>query len=254
MAARRLLNDGTTDEPPGLGAPMTKSPALAAILATATILLAANAQAQELASTDRDLAPIVLRGTAPRSFSRAPRVGMEILGALGGAVLVGGAGFGVAFGACSAASNSSSLFGSDRGWCMGGLGFLAGVAGYVAIPGGVTIVGNAMNGSGGFGWSMLGTFLGTALGAGVTTIGGTVASAGSGNAAPSIVGMGLAAMGMTMPFAGAILGYELSSRDRRDEPTTAARDTERHNGFTFRPDGSVSPANGSVTLGAAGSF
>jgi hypothetical protein len=114
---------------------------------------------------------------------------------------------------------------------FGALGTLCGV------PLGVTLVGSARGGRGGYGWSLLGTFAGGGLGgllaAGMTSLEG----AGAGTEALASVVV------MATTVTGAVLGYELSNDQDRNPPRSSR-------GVSLQ----VGPLAGGVHLGLAGTL
>lgn len=120
-------------------------------------------------------------------FEGLAGVGMSIAFALGGGLI----GYGI---------GSSSR----DPWV--GMVLLGGAAATFGLPLGVLLVGHARGGNGGYGWSLLGTLAGNLL-ANLIILG--VASDCSGDCAGSVVAA--SALGLLLPAAGAVVGYELSN-------------------------------------------
>lgn len=134
------------------------------------------------------------------------RVSLEYLGGLGG--VVGGYLAGALGGAIVGAllDRQQSGFGALAGAVIGGT-----AGGYVGMPLGIWAVGNSVGGNGNF-WATLG---GTTLGLLATgLIVGTASTAQN----PDVFGAVYATTVLTVPFAGGIIGYELthSAGDRRN--------------------------------------
>ena len=155
----------------------------------------------------------------------------EALAGIGLGVGVGGAliGAGVLSYSFRSTEGASALFG------LGALAF------YVGMPLGVTLVGNARGGNGGYGWSVLGNLVGV-VGGGLVG-GGLIlgvcsgSSGGSGCVAALTLGSLVELAGSV---AGSILGYELSN-DAQHPPTP---EPPRWN-VVF------APTRGGLSLGAA---
>ena len=109
-------------------------------------------------------------------------------------------------------------------------------------PLGVTLVGNARGGNGGYGWSLLGTLGGDLVG---NLVGALIMDAGcnhgGSNCGVAIVGGALLATGISLT--GSVLGYELSNDQQRlTAPRTATR---------MHVSPAVVPTHGGLTLGAS---
>jgi hypothetical protein len=95
-------------------------------------------------------------------------------------------------------------------------GPIAATVGAFAVPLGVLLAGNALGGSGGYGWSLIGGLAGAAIGWSIVLV----------SALTEVSGLIIAAMGLVpvLHVGGAILGYELASDDNQPAP-----------GFSFAP-------------------
>lgn len=136
--------------------------------------------------------------TSEGSATPLQRVSLEYLGGLGG--VVGGYLAGALGGAIVGAllDRQQSGFGALIGAVIGGA-----AGGYVGMPLGIWAVGNSVGGNGNF-WATLG---GTTLGLIAT---GLVAGAASNARNPDVFGAVYATTVLTVPFAGGIIGYELT--------------------------------------------
>ncbi len=143
---------------------------------------------------------------AASSASAGARVGYEILGGFAG--LIGGSIAVVAAG-CTLSPQECPF---DRG-DSGDYVLFAAAAAVLALPGGVTVAGHLAGGDGGFGWSMLGTTAGLAVGIPSAALVLSVRRSGTAGA------IGAGALLTLLPIAGAILGYELSTTARRSRNT-----------------------------------
>ena len=175
--------------------------ALAAALACAPLTALAQAAPWEV----REARP------QPAAPGTSARVGFEILGSFAG--LLGGSIAVVAAG-CTLSPQECPF---DRG-DSGDYVLFAAAAAVLALPGGVTIAGHLAGGDGGFGWSMLGTTAGLAVGIPSAALVLSVRRSGTAGA----IGAGL--LVTVLPIAGAILGYELSTTSR---PSHRARSSAR---------------------------
>ncbi len=178
-----------------------------------------------------------LAQTAPWELGAAPpqrasqgassRVGYEILGGFAG--LVGGSVAVVAAG-CSLSPQECPFDRGDSGTYV----LYAAAAAMLALPGGVTVAGHLAGGDGGFGWSLLGTTAGLAVGIPSAALVLSVRRSGTAGA----VGAGL--LVTLLPIAGAILGYELSTTSQPSPRTrSAARVTPL---LDLRLDGAIAGA------------
>ena len=149
---------------------------------------------------------IVAERPQPAAPSASARVGYEILGGFAG--LLGGSIAVVAAG-CPLSPQECPF---DRG-DSGDYVLFAAAAAVLALPGGVTVAGHLAGGDGGFGWSMLGTTAGLAVGIPSAALVLSVRRSGTAGA------IGAGALLTLLPIAGAILGYELSTTARRSRNT-----------------------------------
>jgi len=161
----------------------------------------------------------LVRGAADvdeESPSRAGRVAAEVGGGIAGFFLPGFVGaYLVCLGGCSDV----------------GIG-VAVTAALLGLPTGVWLAGNAVDGNGGWGWTLIGSLAGWVFAGGILAAG-----AGSDSAIPAVIA------GM-FPVAGAVVGYELSS-----DPSAEAAE-RRAARFTA----SFAPMPGGATLSVSGSL
>lgn len=159
----------------------------------------------------------------PSFWSRAGRIGVEVLGVAGAGLLTTGAGYGLA---CAL----------DHGRCSGetwvpvalGLGFFT-------VPAGVTLTGQWMGARGGFGWSVLGELAGTALATPIALLS---------SRRPWLA----VTAAIALPLAGAIAGYEIST----ESPATDVRHARSARPARWAPTLAVSPEGAAV--GVVGVF
>ncbi len=175
--------------------------ALAAALALTCAPLPALAQTAPWAT--------VVTRPQPEAHGTSARVGFEILGSFAG--LLGGSVAVVAAG-CTLSPQECPF---DRG-DSGDYVLFAAAAAVLALPGGVTIAGHLAGGDGGFGWSLLGTTAGLAVGIPSAALVLSVRRSGAAGA----IGAGL--LVTVLPIAGAILGYELSTTSRPSRRTRSS--------------------------------
>ncbi len=181
---------------------------------------------------DRTIDAMATVGPSPPRVSRSGRVLAEVGVGIGTVALAVGVSIGLAAIGCQGSSHESGMFGSAYGWCVGLVGIaIAAPSALLLLPLGVTLIGNAMHGNGGYGWALLGTALGVLA---------------------AVVTFGLLAP--IAPFAGAILGYELSSVGDRRHPESAERERGRDRPALIRASVAVSPRLDAMTVGLAGSF
>jgi hypothetical protein len=184
-----------------------------------------------LQSETRAASPSDIAGTSRRS--RVGRVLVEAVSGAGagfGGVVLGGlaGGFaGLLVGPGESDVNLMPLIGAATG---------AAILGTVGLSLGVWGAGLAMDGNGGIGWTFLGSSAGVA-----TAMLGTFASNN---------GVVATALFATLPLAGALLGYELSSSDSRRD--TEAREHERHTQTMARAQ--IAPTFSGTSLGLVGTF
>jgi hypothetical protein len=162
--------------------------------------------------------------------SRFPRIMM--LGLAGGATMAA-AGFGMFELGCATQGG-----GKEDSSCYA-VGWPLGIASALSLtPLSVWLTGKLMDGNGGYGWTLLGTGIGTAAGA----LGalGMVASGVIGDATfvPLMIG----------PVLGSILLYELSS----DASQSAVEEAERRARASFTA--TLAPTDGGGMVGVAGTF
>lgn len=159
----------------------------------------------------------------PADPQRGARIELSaITGLASGALLGAGLAAGLALAAQRGTSRTETAFavgGGALGWSLG-------------LPLGVVLVGNALGGQGGYGWSVLGGVVGSLPGLGVLLF--------TGGQRPWLGVWTGVLLGVT----GAVVGYELSSASR------ARRATSRLP--RALPDVAVSSQG--VTLGVAGAF
>lgn len=215
-----------------------------AVIATSVVLASASASAQTAfggalaprsasqapdPETSREVAPArvehveraVMRD--PADPQRGARIALSaITGLTSGALLGAGLAAGLALAAQRGTSRTETAFavgGGALGWSLG-------------LPLGVVLVGNALGGQGGYGWSVLGGVVGSLPGLGVLLL--------TGGQRPWLGVWTGVLLGVT----GAVVGYELSSSSRARRATSGIP--------RALPDVAVSSQG--VTLGLAGAF
>jgi len=181
--------------------------------------------------------PVVVQAPSVQSISRGRRVWSEFGWGVASIAAAGLASYGI----------GTSLCGGSSGYCSGiaAVGLWVPSA-FFMLPAAVTIAGNARRGNGSYGWSLLGTGVGAAAAYGLlSTASGTH---------ESVSALGLTTGGLLAPFAGAILGYELSSvRDRREPQRNEPR-YARARTVTISPTASLSSRMDTATVGVTGAF
>ena len=206
----------------------------AAFLATIAVSSAASAQVASGAKTEEPTASTTTRAPCtvlpqpgtPCAMSmgrataiRVARIGVElVLGTL----------FGAGLGALGAYAglNADLAAGNESGPGLG-LGTSFGVA--LGVAPGVWLGGRAMNGDGSFGWTLLGSAVGTGISAAMLAA----------NSQP-----GMLFLGATIPVSLSILAFELSSHTKK-----AAADSARK-----PPAAKVIPSLGPRFVGVVGTF
>ncbi len=165
-----------------------------------------------------------LADTPPSEGRRVGRVFAEAgLGLVG--MLVGGFG-GALVGMMPCAGGSSA-----DGECIDSLvaGVLIGLG--LGTPAGIALAGRALDGNGGFGWTLLGTSIGFLV------AGGLVSSVDDSDSGAALA---------LVPVLGGILAYELSS-------DTSARYTEQH-AVAANLQASIGPTRGGAAVSLSGAF
>jgi hypothetical protein len=128
---------------------------------------------------------------------------------------LGGLGVGIGFALGGALIGYGASSSSRDPWT--GAALSGGIALILGIPFGVTIVGHARGGNGGYGWSLLGSFAGLLALSAVTW---GIASECSGDCAGGAVAA--SALTLLLPTAGAVIAYELSNdQNSLPEPSGA---------------------------------
>lgn len=167
------------------------------------VLLASSADAQEPAEFSLTSGP----QAAPRPTEQ-PGVGLRVLAELSiGAVAMG------------SLAVTGCLFGGGPEQSFGCL-LVASVAGFVggpAVDAAIFGIGHALGGSGGYGWTMLGTVLGGLVSGGIMFV-SSIGSIGENFGEGTTV---LALLPLLLPVIGGVLGYELSSGEPYDGPNIA---------------------------------
>jgi len=172
--------------------------------------------------------PEVIRDEPPSDGRRVGRMFLEAgLGLVGMTVgAIGGALLGLAPCTGGGSSSSGGLGGECIATIAGGMVLGAGFG----TPAGITLAGMALDGNGGYGWTLLGTSAGFLL------AGAMAGSLDDGDDTYALV---------VLPLIGGIAGYELSS-------DTSASYAERH----ARPQmqASVAPTRGGAAVSVSGVF
>ena len=162
----------------------------------------------------------------PTMGSRAGRISAEL--ALGAAGMLGGglAGFAIGSATCNASASDSDWFP-----CLGPMVVGGGIGAMAGTPLAIWLGGTALDGNGGLGWTLLGSSAGFLAW-------GAIAAAAEGD-------MG-AWLGLALPLAGGVLGFELTS-----DPSARAADAAR---ARTRLAAALAPRPGGATLSLSGDF
>jgi hypothetical protein len=162
---------------------------------------------------------------APRPTER-PSVGLRVLAELSiGTVAMGS----LAVSGCLLGSGPEQPFGCLVGASLGA--FVAGPAVDAAILG----IGHSLGGSGGYGWTMLGTVIGGLVSGGImfaSSIAAIDENFGEGTTV-------LALLPLLLPVIGGVLGYELSSGEPYDGPNIAPSLALSEDGATIAVGGQL---------------
>ncbi len=160
----------------------------------------------------------------PATGARALRISVEL--ALGTAGLFGGGLAGLEIGAAACDETAS-----DTEWfpCLGAAVVGGGIGALTVTPLAIWLGGSALDGNGGLGW----TFLGTSAGFLAWT--GFVAAA---------QGEDVAWLGLLLPLAGGVLGFELSSDSSASAADAARERTHVSASLAPRPGGALVAVSG----------
>jgi hypothetical protein len=112
---------------------------------------------------------------------------------------------------------------------------MAAFAGGPAVDGVIFGIGHALGGSGGYGWTMLGTVIGGLVSGGImfaSSIGAIDENFGEGTTV-------LALLPLLLPVIGGVLGYELSSGEPYDGPNIAPSLALSEDGATLAVGGQL---------------
>jgi len=168
--------------------------------------------------------------------SRLPRISVMTLA--GGATMVA-AGFGMYEVGCALGGGRTDSGSSTGGTACFATGIPVAIVSALSLtPLSVWLSGKAMDGNGGYGWTLLGTGAGTVAG----TLGGLFAAVSGATQDEALIPM------MIGPVLGAVIAYELSS----DASRSAVEEAERRAQSSF--SASVAPTDGGGMVAVFGTF